>query len=1149
MADNAAIVQELVNRIGTLPADKAAVVTELARRYNVPTSSPADVAGQSRASVLGRIGEHMDTIATPAAPAQSPGFLESFENGLESFNPKTIFHNYVARMNNPAELDTPATGSLADLAPVTPAIQAADQASSGNLGGAAGTVAAAAVPLAIPLGIKGGVKLAGKVAEVAPNVVKLPRSGSPIQQQATDWALANGAPLDAAAATHNPLIRGAQELAQTTLGASSPAQKAIDNRNQFYANKGRELAEKAFPSPQTPETAGRAVYEQGIDNIRTANAEANNAYAALRARESDPKTWAEVQTGTKPETRQMQTGTRRVAVPGVVGLDGAQAFKDEPIYESVTRDVPVTERIPMPVDMREYKAQFAPVLTELQRATRLGQSQFAPAQMALEDLISGPDFKPASAAEKDLSALKRVSRDNTLTGGVKNDAGGLAASAIPNLQAAIDDAVKTHAGADALNDLHTGRLETEGKYGAIDLVDQFRTEPVKLFQQLTTTKDGAIDLLRKVKELAPDQMPALGRAYLDGALDHATESGGFDHAAKLFADWQKLGDGTKEVLYPDPHLRNDLDNFFQSAKDSAAVEGPSKTAKVAHIGAQISMVVANPVVGASYIIGGNVLGRLLYNPRFVRAAIRAMKTPAGSAGSAAAASQLVAAAGSNASRVSAGTAGPMAPAPASVQASEGGVQPNAGTTQTGAAGGEGGALSEPLRSSGGAGTAPAAGASGGVGSADTFVSVPGTAQRGYKAQYKVKELSDVQSSHSGQTFLANPKYGLKNDRDYSNAVNQGKIISWSSPVEFNPNELLTDVDNATAGPPVTDSQGNVLGGNGRTMIMQRVYSGNPKGAAAYRALLERKASQFGIDPAELAKFKRPVLVREIPDAEFSKPGASKQTAVTDFNVKGTAALTPEEQAISDSRRVSASTLEDIAGRLEHKGADSTLADVLDGKAGGEVLRHLVDDGVLAPQESAAYVKDDGELTPAGRARIAQLMTARFFKDPKQLDTIPASVRGKVERLAAPLAQVEGRGEWNLSPAIGEALDILHNMQALKLKSVDDYIAQDGLFGKAQRGEQAIELAKALQMVNPNDLVAAARRYADDSNFASGGENMFGATPTPAGSFDEHFSGALKAQAAAVAAKAAEKASRPANALAGDAPKTAKVKNSLAPKKK
>ena len=51
MADLSAILQELYRRIDTLPPDKAAIVLEVAKRFNI-----GKAAAQSRTSVLNRIG-------------------------------------------------------------------------------------------------------------------------------------------------------------------------------------------------------------------------------------------------------------------------------------------------------------------------------------------------------------------------------------------------------------------------------------------------------------------------------------------------------------------------------------------------------------------------------------------------------------------------------------------------------------------------------------------------------------------------------------------------------------------------------------------------------------------------------------------------------------------------------------------------------------------------------------------------------------------------------------------------------------------------------------------------------------------------------------------------------------------------------------
>lgn len=446
------------------------------------------------------------------------------------------------------------------------------------------------------------------------------------------------------------------------------------------------------------------------------------------------------------------------------------------------------------------------------------------------------------------------------------------------------------------------------------------------------------------------------------------------------------------------------------------------------------------------------------------------------------------------------------------------INGNAGTTAQGAP------LSGALRGSGQVGAGTPAGQSGGIGSSDTVVTIPGQAGSGYQAKYAVKELDAVNASHNGLTFAPNAEYRLTNDRNYGNAVNQGKVIGWSSPVEFDPAYHLTDNPDATNGPIVTDAEGNVLGGNGRAMILQRVYNGNPQGAAAYRSLLEQKAAHFGINPDTFRDMKQPVLTREIPDAEFLKPGGSKQNAITDFNKKGTAELTPAERAIADSRRVSPDTLEHVAGLLDQKGADATLADVLQGKSGGDVLGRLVKDGVVSPQEQAAFMTSDGELTPAGKDRVSKLMLGRFFSDPAQLEAIAPSIRNKIERLAAPLAQVEGRGEWNLTPDVQSALEILQRAQSHSVKNVSDFIQQDGLFGAQKYSERAQALANAIQKLNPNELTRAARQYAGDSNFEAGGANLFGANPTPESSFADSFEKAL--------------ADKPKNALAGQASKPA-----------
>jgi hypothetical protein len=440
------------------------------------------------------------------------------------------------------------------------------------------------------------------------------------------------------------------------------------------------------------------------------------------------------------------------------------------------------------------------------------------------------------------------------------------------------------------------------------------------------------------------------------------------------------------------------------------------------------------------------------------------------------------------------------PATANASQSNGGTNGqatngNAGTTQ------QGSPVSTPAQTV----------AQAGGGSARTSVRVPGQPGKGYPATYQLKELDDINASHNGLTFSPNAEYKLTNDRNYSNKANQGKIVTAATDAAFDPALHITDNPDATNGPIVTDSLGNAVAGNGRVMMLQRVYNAKGKAAAAYRQMLTAKAPQYGLDPAEVDQFKHPVLVRELDDAK----DFNTANAVTDFNKVGTASLTPSERAIADSKRVSAATLDDVSGRLESAGPKATISSVLDGKPGAEILDKLIADGVVSPQERAGLANDNG-LTKDGKERVSKLLVGRFFESPEQIDSVPANVRAKVERIAAPAAATQGLGDWDLVPKLREAVGIVDAAKKAGIPNISDFLKQDGLFGAAGKySPEAVMLAKALSVSKSADIVAAARQFAQDAAYAGKGASLLGNEPTFKDSFAESF-GKLKSGAAAEA---------------------------------
>jgi hypothetical protein len=164
---------------------------------------------------------------------------------------------------------------------------------------------------------------------------------------------------------------------------------------------------------------------------------------------------------------------------------------------------------------------------------------------------------------------------------------------------------------------------------------------------------------------------------------------------------------------------------------------------------------------------------------------------------------------------------------------------------------------------------------------------------------------------------------------------------------------------------------------------------------------------------------------------------------------------------------------------------------------------MIDDGVISPQERAAYLVN-GELTAEGKTRISRLMLGRFFLDPAQMERTPAVIQNKLERVAASLASIEGHKGWNLSPTVQEALNLIEQAGKQGRTDLRLYLKQQGLFGTQEYSEDVIKMAENLLSRGLNDFGKAVRQYAEDANFAGKGKAMFGPEITPGSAFADAF---------------------------------------------
>jgi hypothetical protein len=279
---------------------------------------------------------------------------------------------------------------------------------------------------------------------------------------------------------------------------------------------------------------------------------------------------------------------------------------------------------PVTVDLTATKQALAPLHRRLMRESEItplmgGKGRAA---VALDRLMSGPDQAPLSVVDDALGDLKAMARGADLPE-LRTAGQGAAAAAVQQLEATVRQAAKG-AGPDVETALMSGRLATRAKYGAADVLEQLKTEPVQVFNQAVWQKDAGIDKLRAVSKVAPQEMAQVGRAYLEDVLGKATSQGGFDHAQGMWAQWEKLGPQTKKVLFRDTALISDLDKFFLGAKKMAESPNPSGTALTLMKGAEAGTWYWNPGAGAAYSLSATGMAKLLRNPRAVRILSRGM---------------------------------------------------------------------------------------------------------------------------------------------------------------------------------------------------------------------------------------------------------------------------------------------------------------------------------------------------------------------------------------------------------------------------------------------------------------------------------------------------------------------------------------------
>jgi len=332
-------------------------------------------------------------------------------------------------------------------------------------------------------------------------------------------------------------------------------------------------------------------------------------------------------------------------------------------------------------------------------------------------------------------------------------------------------------------------------------------------------------------------------------------------------------------------------------------------------------------------------------------------------------------------------------------------------------------------------------------------------------------------------FQKNQNYKLENERRYHDEpAGRDKVNENASKLDP---DLLLDAPDANQGAPVVDHEGNVLGGNGRAMSIQKAYESFPERGEAYREALEENAARFGLNPEDAVIMKNPMLIRRL-EGELSR--AERQKLVSALNEDFTHSREKRSDSKSRGDRISERTLNALAEGF--RDADSLRA-YFDTQGSSRTVNMLVADGVIQNTEKAAYVGADGLLNPDGKTLVEAALRGRIANSYETLAKLPADIVGKLDAAIPHILIAEHiGGQWNITEHVREAVDMLAGFAKSGQKHADVYLRQmDMMVGKAPietASKEARNIFNSALSMKKGEFTSAFAKYAKAAQISQGG---------------------------------------------------------------
>lgn len=329
------------------------------------------------------------------------------------------------------------------------------------------------------------------------------------------------------------------------------------------------------------------------------------------------------------------------------------------------------------------------------------------------------------------------------------------------------------------------------------------------------------------------------------------------------------------------------------------------------------------------------------------------------------------------------------------------------------------------------------------------VKVDFTPTVGVNGRAKVVEVDSVQASHvNGQVnpMHFGPDWQPKDRTDDASKAGQDKALA-----NFDPEKITGDGNAFIGSSPSVNERHEVIQGNNRAEILRRLYDEQPEKAAQYKQWLIDHAEEYGLDAAEIANMKKPILVNELPvdDAKALELG---QYRASDFESGGKEL--PRASVVINRL---GDKMQSVANIMLSQGSlpeDAKMSDLVSQNA-SKVLDYLVKEGVVSATEEQTLRKD----ATAMRQWMEELLKTGLFEGDKETEAafnqLPDNARRAV--LATYLRDAKSADEAkikrNLQRSFEAYNEMMNNPAFVNAKNVAD--ARAAVAAEIERGNNSL----------------------------------------------------------------------------------------------